>query len=83
MVVEYHRYLFYIENAPKVPDHEYDAMRSELEDFEKMYPHMKAEWSPIFKGASDDPEDYSPSLRHLVKVGVNIARRPAYEWCSL
>lgn len=47
--INYHREKYYLEDAPEISDSEFDAMFRELEDLEKLYPHLKQADSPTLR----------------------------------
>ncbi len=47
--VNYHREKYYLEDAPEISDHEFDALFRELENLEKQYPEFKLPDSPTLR----------------------------------
>lgn len=44
--IEHHNRMYYVEAAPEIPDHAFDAMMQELADLERDYPSLQDEHSP-------------------------------------
>ncbi len=45
-LLEYHSKKYYVEDAPEIPDYEYDALYRELQDLEKAHPEFDSPTSP-------------------------------------
>ena len=45
-LLEYHSKKYYVEDAPEIPDYEYDALYRELQDLEKAHPEFDSPISP-------------------------------------
>ncbi len=45
-LLEYHSKKYYVEDAPEIPDYEYDALYRELQDLEKEHPEFDSPTSP-------------------------------------
>lgn len=45
-LLEYHSKKYYVEDAPEIPDYEYDALYRELQDLESQYPEFDSPTSP-------------------------------------
>lgn len=60
LIVESNR-AYYVENAPKISDYDYDRMVYELIGLEKEYPELRTEDSPTMKVGSDLKDDYAIS----------------------
>jgi len=51
--------LYYVENAPRISDYEYDHLMYELEDLEKLYPELLTPDSPTQRVGSDLRRDFA------------------------
>ncbi len=49
--IEYHNYLYYIENRPAISDAVYDKLFSRLRELEEAFPSLQADNSPTAKSA--------------------------------
>ncbi|MBR6633109.1 MAG: NAD-dependent DNA ligase LigA [Clostridia bacterium] len=45
-LLEYHSKKYYVEDAPEIPDYEYDALYRELQELESQYPEFDSPTSP-------------------------------------
>jgi DNA ligase (NAD+) len=61
--LEYHNYLYYVKNSPKISDEKYDKLFHRLEDLENAFPDFKSTNSPTQRvGAA--PVDKLKKVKH-------------------
>ncbi|MBO5194503.1 MAG: NAD-dependent DNA ligase LigA [Bacteroidales bacterium] len=60
---------YYVDNAPKIRDYEYDQMMYALIGLEKQYPELRTEDSPSQKVGSDLKGNYAPSEEAVAENG--------------
>ncbi|HET7480075.1 MAG TPA: NAD-dependent DNA ligase LigA [Rubrobacteraceae bacterium] len=65
--VRYHNRRYYIEDAPEIPDAEYDALYSELESLESANPELVTPDSPTQRVGGDPLEQFE-QVRHAVPM---------------
>ena len=65
--VRYHGRRYYIEDAPEIPDSEYDALYKELEDLEADHPELITPDSPTRKVGGEPLEGFE-EIRHAVPM---------------
>ena len=51
-LVAHHSYQYYVEDAPEIPDYEYDRLMRELTELEQAYPQYASPASPTQRPAS-------------------------------
>jgi DNA ligase (NAD+) len=44
--IEYHNYLYYVQNQPRIADATYDKLLRRLQDLEEAFPDLRADDSP-------------------------------------
>ena len=66
-IVRRHDRLYYAENAPEVPDREYDRLYSELKGLEEKYPEFKADDSPTQR-VSGEPLEGFQHVKHAIPM---------------
>ncbi len=62
--IRYHDRKYYIENDPKISDHEYDMLVKELESIEEEYPELTTEDSPTQRVISAEIDEFE-TVEHL------------------
>jgi DNA ligase (NAD+) len=65
-VLEKHRYLYHVKDAPTVSDEVYDSLIRELEALEKEYPEFDSPMSPTHR-VGGEPLDHFEKVRHTVR----------------
>lgn len=65
--VRYHNRLYHIEDAPEIPDSEYDALYKELESLEAAHPELLTPDSPTQR-VGDEPLEGFEEVRHQVPM---------------
>lgn len=60
---------YYVDNAPKISDYEYDQMMYELIGLEKQYPELRTEDSPSQKVGSDLKDNYATAEEAVAENG--------------
>lgn len=60
-------YLYYIKNAPEVPDKEYDRVMEQLNHMEKKYPHLWTSTSPT-QLVGGYPQKHFIQIRHKIPM---------------
>ncbi len=65
--IEHHNYLYYVLDAPEIPDAEYDRLFSELLELEYRYPHLVTADSPTRRVGGTALERFAP-VRHAVPM---------------
>ncbi|MBA2442603.1 MAG: NAD-dependent DNA ligase LigA [Rubrobacter sp.] len=65
--IRYHNRRYYIEDAPEVPDAEYDALYGELESLEQAHPELVTPDSPT-RRVGDEPLEEFEEVRHPVPM---------------
>lgn len=66
-LIRYHNRKYYIEDAPEIPDSEYDALYKELEDLEKTYPELVTPDSPTQRVGAEPLQEFQ-QVRHSVPM---------------
>src|SRR5437867_10932957 len=62
-----HEHLYYVENAPKISDQEYDRLERELRDLEAQFPELVTPDSPTQR-VGEKPSAEFPSFTHRVPM---------------
>ena len=62
-LLNFHNYLYYVENAPKISDYDYDIMLRELSDLEAAHPEYASPNSPTNRVGSDITATFT-QVRH-------------------
>jgi DNA ligase (NAD+) len=62
-----HERLYYVQNAPEISDHEYDALERELRELEAEYPELVTETSPTQR-VGETPSAEFPSFVHRLPM---------------
>lgn len=65
-VVNRHRYLYHVKDAPKISDEAYDSLFRELEELEGKYPDLVSDSSPTQR-VGDEPVDEFRKTTHEVR----------------
>jgi DNA ligase (NAD+) len=65
--IRYHNRRYYIEDAPEIPDAEYDALYKELEELEAAYPELVTPDSPTQRVGGEPLEGFE-QVRHTVPM---------------
>jgi len=62
-----HEHLYYVENAPKISDQEYDRLERELRDLEAQFPELVTPDSPTQR-VGEKPSEEFPTFTHRVPM---------------
>ncbi len=65
--VRYHNRRYYVEDAPEIPDAEYDALYKELESLEAEHPELVAPDSPTQRVGGEPLQEFQ-QIRHAVPM---------------
>ena len=65
--IEEHNRRYYVDDAPTIPDAEYDALFRELQELESRYPDLVTDESPTQKVGGAARTDFAP-VRHAVPM---------------
>ncbi|NNE04560.1 MAG: NAD-dependent DNA ligase LigA [Xanthomonadales bacterium] len=65
--IEHHDYLYYVEDAPSIPDAEYDRLMRELQSIETEHPELITDDSPTQR-VGGKPADGFEEVRHEVPM---------------
>jgi DNA ligase (NAD+) len=65
--INYHDYLYYVENQPKISDAAYDKLFRRLEDLEEAFPDLRSENSPTQR-VGPDSVDKLPKVDHAAAM---------------
>lgn len=65
-LLEYHRYLYHVLDAPTISDEAYDSLLNELDALEKEYPELDSPMSPTHR-IGGEPLDHFEKVKHTVK----------------
>jgi len=65
--IRHHDRLYYIDNKPKISDHEYDRLMRQLIDLEKDHPDLVTPDSPTQRVGGEPVEGF-PAVRHIVQM---------------
>jgi len=66
-LINYHNYMYYVENNPIISDVEYDRLYRELAELESKYPSLQKENSPIRKVGGKPQKGFSP-VEHKIPM---------------
>ena len=66
-LINYHNYMYYVENNPIISDVEYDRLYRELAELESRYPSLQKENSPIRKVGGKPQKGFSP-VEHKIPM---------------
>ena len=69
--INYHDHLYYNENNQKINDSEYDALRKNLENLEKKYPHLMLSESPTKKVGSAISKEFKTYAHNTPMLSLN------------
>lgn len=75
--INYHDYLYYVKNAPKISDAVYDKLFQRLEDLESAFPGLKSADSPTARVGAE-PVSKLKKVRHaapLLSLEATLERR--------
>ncbi|MBD3378974.1 MAG: NAD-dependent DNA ligase LigA [Candidatus Omnitrophica bacterium] len=71
--INYHDYLYYVKNSPRISDAKYDRLFKRLQELEKKYPGLADENSPT-KRVGAEPEDKLKKTKHkAAMMSLNAA----------
>ena len=73
--VEYHRYRYYVLDAPTVSDAEFDALMRELEELEERYPALRTPDSPTQKVGGTYSTEFTPVAHREPMLSLDNAFR--------
>ena len=65
--IEYHNYLYYVLDQPKISDTQYDRLMRELEKFEEEYPDLRSPNSPTQRIGASPLEEFE-IVRHTIPM---------------
>jgi DNA ligase (NAD+) len=65
--IEYHNYLYYIKNQPKISDSTYDKLFRRLQELEEVFPGLRSKTSPTQKVGAE-PLDKLKKVRHTIPM---------------
>ncbi|MBD3415317.1 MAG: NAD-dependent DNA ligase LigA [Candidatus Aminicenantes bacterium] len=65
--IEYHNYLYYVKNQPKISDSTFDRLFKRLQELEKAFPEFQSEISPTQKIGAP-PVDRLKKIKHTVTM---------------
>ena len=65
--IEYHDYLYYVKNDPKISDAVYDKLFKRLEKLEEAYPEFKSDKSPTQR-VGGEPMEELETVKHKSKM---------------
>ena len=65
--INYHNYLYYVQDAPEVPDSEYDRLMNELKELEKAYPQFITSDSPTQRVGAEVSEKFD-QVKHKFRL---------------
>lgn len=77
-----HNYYYYVLNAPRISDFQYDVLLRELTDLEKEFPHLRTEDSPGMRVGSDISKEFR-QLRHkypMLSLSNTYSEEEIYEF---
>ena len=75
--LQHHNYLYYILDAPSIPDVEYDRLLRELETLEAQYPHLKTPDSPTQRVGNAPLSEFT-QVKHKVPM-LSLGNSFAFE----
>ncbi|MBI1396964.1 MAG: NAD-dependent DNA ligase LigA [Betaproteobacteria bacterium] len=81
--IEHHNYLYYVLDAPELPDAEFDRLFRELQDLETQYPESRTTDSPTQRVGAP-PLDAFDTVRHAVPMlslnnALSVAEAEAFD----
>ncbi|MBM4387479.1 MAG: NAD-dependent DNA ligase LigA [Deltaproteobacteria bacterium] len=62
-----HSYLYYVKDAPEIPDSEYDRLFRELQELEREFPELVAPDSPTRRVGAPPAKEF-PQVRHRIPM---------------
>ncbi|MFO7979385.1 MAG: NAD-dependent DNA ligase LigA [Candidatus Aminicenantes bacterium] len=65
--IEYHNYLYYVKNQPKISDSTYDKLLKRLQNLEEAFPEFQSDTSPTRKIGAP-PVDKMKKVKHTVTM---------------
>ncbi len=71
--IERHNYLYYVLNAPEIPDAEYDRLFRELQDLEARYPELVTPDSPTQRVGGAPAAEFREVKHRLPMLSLNNA----------
>ncbi len=71
--INYHNYLYYVLDAPEIPDAEYDRMLRELQELEKRYPELVTPDSPTQRVGAPPVEAFGEVRHEVPMLSLNNA----------
>ncbi len=71
--INYHNYLYYVLDAPEIPDAEYDRMLRELQELEKQYPELITPDSPTQRVGAPPVKEFGEVRHELPMLSLNNA----------
>jgi len=66
-IINHHAHLYYVQDEPEIPDHEYDKLFHELLRLEEQYPDLRAPDSPTQR-VGGPPVDFLEKVDHPVPM---------------
>ncbi len=71
--INYHNYLYYVLDAPEIPDAEYDRMLRELQELEQRYPELITPDSPTQRVGAPPVKEFGEVRHELPMLSLNNA----------
>lgn len=71
--IERHNYLYYVKNAPEIPDSEYDRLFRELMELEEKYPQFFSPFSPTQRVGAEPLEEFKTILHRIPMLSLQNA----------
>jgi DNA ligase (NAD+) len=81
--IDYHDYLYYVKNRPKISDAVYDKLFKRLEELEAAFPELQSDTSPTRRlGAA--PEDKLEKINHqapMLSLNAALKEKKVKDFC--
>ncbi len=71
--INYHNYLYYVQDSPKISDEEYDALMQELRELEERYPEAVTPDSPTQRVGAPPSEKFAPAPHTVPMLSLDDA----------
>ncbi|HKQ62745.1 MAG TPA: NAD-dependent DNA ligase LigA [Candidatus Polarisedimenticolaceae bacterium] len=71
--IAHHRRRYYVDDAPEIPDNEYDALERELQEIERAHPELVTPDSPTLRVGGEPAEEFLPFAHRTPLLSLDNA----------